>query len=135
MIELETNARNLVDVWNSQDLNALKYLYGDDAVFFDPLLGAEIKGDEIITYAMGIYKAFPDLQFVTKGIAASEGLAMIEWSQNGTNTGEILGKPATGRFIKIPAVSVLRFNTEGSLVSHYDYWDMKKLLNDLFSVT
>ncbi len=132
MIDIESKAKELVDVWNSQDLNLIQDLYKYDAVFYDPLLGTEIKGENILTYAKGIYEAFPDLQFVVKDIAISKGLAMAEWSQNGTNTGEILGKPATGRYIEIPAVSVLRFNEEGHLISHYDYWDMKKLLNDLF---
>lgn len=131
-MDLVAKARHLVDVWNSQNLNAIKELYQHDAVFYDPLLGNEIKGQQITQYAEGIYKAFPDLQFVVKDIAVSNGIAMAEWSQNGTNKGEILGKPATGRYIEIPAVSVLRYDDSGNLISHYDYWDMKKLLTDLF---
>ena len=131
-MDFEAKAKYLVDVWNSQDMNAIRELYQHDAVFYDPLLGNEIKGEQIEQYAAGIYKAFPDLQFVVKSIAVSDKLAMAEWSQNGTNTGEILGKPATGRYIEIPAVSVLRYTDSGNLISHYDYWDMKKLLTDLF---
>ncbi|MEL7002811.1 MAG: ester cyclase [Bacteroidota bacterium] len=132
MNHLEAKANKLVNIWNSQDLKALKELYKTDAVFYDPLLGTEIKGEAILMYAKGIYEAFPDLKFVVKDIAVSKGLAMAEWSQNGTNTGEIMGKPATGRYVEIPAVSVLRYNENGDLISHYDYWDMKKLQADLF---
>lgn len=132
MKNIEKKAQEVIDVWNSKDLNALQRLYGDTTGFYDPLLGKEIKGEAILAYAKGIFEAFPDLEFIVKGIAASENLAMVEWSQNGTNSGLIMGKPATGRYVEIPAVSVVRFDGN-QFISQRDYWDMKSLLEDLFA--
>ncbi len=63
----------------------------------------------ILLHAKDIYESFPNLKFVVKDIATSADIAMVEWGQNGTNTGEVLGKTATGRYVEIPAVSVFRF--------------------------
>ncbi|WP_109300882.1 ester cyclase [Aquimarina sp. AU474] len=131
MENLKHKAQEIIDIWNQKDIQALHKLYGEHTTFFDPLLNDSIKGKTILGYAQGIYNAFPDLEFVVKGITASENLAMVEWIQKGTNTGEIMQKPATGRYIEIPAVSVIRFD-KGSFVSQRDYWDLRKLWNDLF---
>ncbi|GAA4274721.1 ester cyclase [Aquimarina gracilis] len=131
MENITQSAQHIIDVWNAKDLDRLYTLYGEHTTFFDPLLNGEIKGKTILGYAQGIYDAFPDLEFVVKDITTADRIAMIEWIQKGTNTGDIMGKPATGRYIEIPAVSVIRFNTD-SFLSQRDYWDLKKLLDDLF---
>ncbi len=121
----EQMAQNIIDVWNQKDISALQKLYGDHTTFFDPLLNDNIKGKTILGYAQGIYAAFPDLEFVVKGITTSKNMAMVEWIQQGTNTGDVMGKPATGKYIEIPAVSVVRFEG-GTFISQRDYWDLKK---------
>ena len=131
MKDVRQKAQKVIDIWNQKDIKALQELYGEHTTFYDPLLDGEIKGQTLLHYAQGIYNAFPDLEFVVKGITASDGIAMVEWSQNGTNTGEVMGKPATGKYIEIPAVSVMRFDGD-TFVSQRDYWDMKKLTKDLF---
>ncbi len=131
MEDTKQKAQNVIDTWNTKDLDALQKLYGEDTTFFDPLLNDDIKGKTILEYAQGIYDAFPDLEIVIKGITTADNLAMIEWVQKGTNTGDVMRKPATGRYVEIPAVSVFRFNGT-SFVSQRDYWDLKKLVIDLF---
>ncbi|MCK8520010.1 ester cyclase [Aquimarina sp. D1M17] len=131
MNSLTEKAKNIIDVWNQKDITKLNELYGEETTFYDPLLDGTIKGKTLLGYAKGIYAAFPDLEFVIQGITVSDNLAMVEWVQKGTNTGEIMGKPATGRYVEIPAVSVIRFDGS-SFVSQRDYWDMKKLYSDLF---
>lgn len=128
---IENLAKSIIDIWNEKDLTKLQGVYGTDIPFFDPLLGRAIKGDEIIEYAKGIYEAFPDLVFKVESIATGKDVAMVQWVQCGKNTGPILGKAPTQRYIEIPAVSVIT-TKEGKLESHRDYWDMKKLANDLF---
>lgn len=130
-MSLEALAQNVIDVWNSKDIDQLRQLYGMQGSFFDPLMTKPVTGASIIHHAEGIYAAFPDLVFDLRQITIGENVAMAEWSQNGTNNGPIFGKPATGRYIEVPAVSVLNFSGN-TLLSHRDYWDLKKLLNDLF---
>ncbi len=131
MENIRNKAQQIIDVWNQKDIEALQKLYGEHTTFFDPLLNDNIAGKTILGYAQGIYDAFPDLEFVVMGITTSDNMAMVEWVQKGTNTGEIMQKPATGRYIEIPAVSVIRFDGD-TFVSQRDYWDLKKLQVDLF---
>ncbi len=131
MENIRKKAQQIIDVWNQKDIEALQKLYEEHTTFFDPLLNDNIAGKTILGYAQGIYDAFPDLEFVVTGITTSDNMAMVEWVQKGTNTGEIMQKPATGRYIEIPAVSVIRFDGD-TFVSQRDYWDLKKLQVDLF---
>ncbi len=55
MDEIKSKAQKIIDVWNSKNLELITELYKNDVVFFDPLLGVEIKGDNILLYAKGIY--------------------------------------------------------------------------------
>jgi hypothetical protein len=59
-----------------------------------------------------------------------ENMVMTRWTQCGSNTGEIMENPATGRYIEIPATSEIRFKKE-RLTSRYDYRDMLQFLKGL----
>ncbi len=130
-MSLIKKGKEVINTWNQKDLSALAALYGEHIPFFDPLLNKAIKGKEIIHYAKSIYEAFPDLEFVIDHIAEGEQVVMVQWRQCGVNSGPVLGKPATNRYIEIPAVSVLNFK-DGNLIAHRDFWDMKQLAKDLF---
>jgi len=122
--------RQVVAVWNTRNPEEVGRFYGDKTVFHDPLVAKETTGQALVSYAAGIFEAFPDLHFKVFSEAVGPNLVMFEWAQCGNNTGSIMGMPATNRYIEIPAVSVLKYRDE-TLISHYDYWDMKKLMNDL----
>lgn len=129
-MDLQDRSIQIIDAWNAKDLDALKSIYGEKGIFYDPMVDREISGDSIIQYARSIFFAFPDLQFRIQDMAAGKNVVMLQWLQCGTNTGAIMGNPATGRYIEIPAASVIRFKKD-KLVSHYDYWDMVHFLKGL----
>lgn len=122
----------VIDAWSTKDFFKIRSLYGNEVIFFDPLLSKEIKGKDILGYAQAVFTSFPDLEYKVISIAHASDLVMIEWKQCGTNTGPIIGRPPTGKYIEIPAVSVLK-SKEGQLISHYDYWDMKRFLREMFN--
>ncbi len=128
----QTIAHQIIDTWNTKDLDQLAALYGEEIPFFDPLLDREIKGEHLLKYAQGIYDAFPDLVFKVKKVASGPSVAMVEWVQCGHNTGPIMGKPATNRYIEVPAVSVLSF-AEDTFIGQRDYWDLQLLTKALFA--
>ena len=129
-MDLKDRCRQVISAWNTKDIDALKVIYAQKAIFFDPMVGKEITGDFIIQYAQSIFLAFPDLRFNIQDMAAGQDVVMTQWVQCGTNTGSIMGNPATGRYIEIPAVSVIRFRKD-RLLSHHDYWDMVFFLKGL----
>ncbi|RJP89076.1 MAG: hypothetical protein C4518_10475 [Desulfobacteraceae bacterium] len=129
-MDLKDRCRQVISAWNAKDIGALKAIYAQKAIFFDPMVAKEITGDFIIHYAQSIFLAFPDLRFNIQDMAAGQDVVMTQWVQCGTNIGPIMGNPATGRYIEIPAVSVIRFKKD-RLTSHHDYWDMVFFLKGL----
>ncbi len=129
-MDLKDRCIRVIDAWNAKDLDALKTIYGNKAIFYDPMVGKEINGDFLIQYAQSIFTAFPDLRFKIQDMAVGQDVVMTQWTQCGTNTGQIMGNPATGKYIEIPAASVIRFKKD-KLTSHHDYWDMVHFLKGL----
>jgi len=129
-MDLKDRCLEIMDAWNTKDIAAISAIYGKKGIFYDPMVGKEIKRDSLIQYAQSIFLAFPDLRFDVRDMAVGKNVVMIQWMQCGTNTGEIMGNPATGKYIEIPAASVIRFKKD-KLVSHHDYWDMVQFLKGL----
>ena len=129
-MDLKDRSLQIMNAWNTQNLDALKTIYGKKAIFYDPMVGVEIKGDSLLQYAQSIFLAFPDLRYKIRDMAEGKNVVMIQWTQCGTNTGQIMGNPATGNYIEIPAASVIRFKKD-KLTSHHDYWDMVCFLKGL----
>lgn len=122
--------REVVAVWNTRDPQAVGAYYGEHVGFRDPITVREVTGPGLVAYAGSIFTAFPDLEFRVHAEAEGPDVVMLEWSQCGTHRGAVLGAPATGRYVEIPAVSVLKFRA-GVLQAHHDYWDLQKLVKDL----
>lgn len=122
----------IIEAWNTKNYHMMRSIYGKEVTVFDPLINRIITGDKILGYAQAVFTSFPDHQFKVVSIAHGKNVTMIEWIQCGTNTGPIIGRPPTNKYIEIPAVTVLKLE-EGRLLSQYDYWDMKKLTEELFA--
>lgn len=129
-MDLKDRCTRIIDAWNAKDIAALTAIYGTKGIFYNPMVGKEIRGDFFIQYAGSIFQAFPDLAFNILDMAQGNNVVMVQWIQCGTNTGEIMGNPPTGNCIEIPSVSVMRFKKD-KLLSHHDYWDMVHFLKGL----
>ncbi len=131
MANLDRMIDEIIDAWNRDDSAVLQRHYGLQAVFSDPIFPDGISGQAIIDYSQAIHAAFADVEFVVHAKVIAADVAMVEWTQVGTNSGAMLGRPATHRYIEIPAVSVVKFDGD-RLASHRDYWDAAKLMQDLY---
>lgn len=72
-------------------------------------------------------EVFPDKQFDETLLVAEDDRVVLHWSMTGTNTGPILGLPATGRRVYWTGTEFVRIH-EGKIVEHDDdhshVWDL-----------
>jgi steroid delta-isomerase-like uncharacterized protein len=68
-------------------------------------------------------KALPDMRVGVNEIVAERDLVALFWTASGTNTGEGMGFPATGKRIKVNGTTLFRFKT-GKIVEEWSVFDM-----------
>ena len=75
--------------------------------------------------------AFPDLRMDPAEIIASEDKAVARVIASGTQTGEFMGMPPSGKRIEVQLIDIMRFDDAGSVCEHWGVMDMLSMLQQL----
>jgi len=133
MSTLEENKgiiRRYREAHNANNLDALDAIVAKDVISHNALPGLPpgLEGGKMAHKAFLV--PFPDIQTKTEHLVA-EGDKVIEWySARGTNTGEFMGMPATGKKFEITSVVVYRL-ANGKIVETWGLNDGQSLLQQL----
>lgn len=122
-------------VWNLGDTNLADELIDADYVFRSPLTNIDGLGG-FLEYLKNVRTIFPDLSFTNDDTIAENDRVVTLWTMTGTQQGEFMNIPATGKSFSVTGVSILRFS-RGKLVETQLWWDRYSLLEQLgaFAVT
>lgn len=114
-------ARNVDEVWNEGRPELIDELFADDFVWHSN--DGPPMDREAWRQFVGVYmNAFPDVHFTTKTVIAEGDLVLHDWRVTGTQTGELMGIPATGRAIDIGGASIYRVH-DGRMVEGWSLYD------------
>jgi steroid delta-isomerase-like uncharacterized protein len=113
----------------SGDTSALAALVTDDYVEQGSPEGT--KGiDYLNTVITQIATAFPDGKYEVLGIMADGDEVWVRNNFTGTNTGDLMGLPATGKTVAIPGVEFFTFK-DGKLAKHESVSDNGRFYSQL----
>ena len=123
------------EVWNNQNLGAADELFTADHVYHDTLMPDLPKGPSGVRERRSVYLgAMPDAKVVLHHIVAQGDMVVADWTYSGTNSGEIMGIPPTGKLASITGAHFFRF--EGDKIAETWTWpDNLGLLQQLGLVT
>ena len=74
--------------------------------------------------------SFSDFELTIVDVIASDDMVWIRNRARGLNTGNVLGRPATGRSFEITVIDVIRF-ADGKIVEHWGVPDQLGMLIQL----
>jgi len=115
------------EVWNKTNIDILDRLFTPDFVMHFLPDGSELRGiDSLREHILEHYRAFPDWKENIIRIIVEQDLVMIQYISTGTNKGNWLGEPPTGRSIQINEVSIFQIQ-DGKICEQW-------LLPDLLSM-
>jgi steroid delta-isomerase-like uncharacterized protein len=97
-------------------------------------LGPEASGIEGTRRSAAMYlAAFPDLHFTFEDFIAEGDKVMVRWTASGTQKGELMGIPPSGKQQATTGIDILRFEG-GKIVEHWQEADRLGLLQQLGAI-
>jgi steroid delta-isomerase-like uncharacterized protein len=138
MVTIEQNktiVREFIDgLFTKGDLGAVDAFLAEDFVNHDPPFGATSDREGMRAAGVMFRAAFPDWHS-DRGLIIGEGDLVVEqFTASGTQRGEIMGVPATGRTVTLNGINVFRVR-DGRIVERWGRLDDLGLLSQLGLVT
>ena len=78
--------------------------------------------------------AFPDLRFDAEDVLESGDKVVARSRVTGTNTGDFMGMPASGKAIDVQAIDILRFGDDGQVHEHWGVLDIMSMMRQIGAV-
>jgi predicted ester cyclase len=96
------------EIWNKGNLDAAGEIFAADVVIHNAAPGNPGGLEGVKFTVSGIRAAFPDLQFAMEDLIAEGDKIAHRWSITGTQKGEWMGAPPTGKKTTMSGISMLR---------------------------
>jgi len=94
--------------WNAGDLDGYLDLY-DERIRLHGYSDAPMGKGEVGAFYRGIFDALSDIELEIHEVVEDETKLGCRFTMHGTHSGELAGIPATGRRVRQPGFTILRF--------------------------
>ena len=121
----------VLQLWNTGNPDIANQLYTENAERGDPNGPDLARGPQAISkYVAEVRTAFPDFKFeIKQSIVDADDIAS-HWTCTGTQKGDFLGIPATGKRVEINGVAFAHVQG-GKIVREHVYFDRLDMLQQL----
>ena len=123
--------RQFYDRLNAGDVDGFAALIADDMIEHEKIEGLPQTKEGVIQFFEMFRAAFSDLRMEAEDIIESGDKAWARIRVTGTNDGEFMGMPATGKSVDLQAVDIVRFNAEGTAAEHWGVTDTMTMMQQL----
>jgi steroid delta-isomerase-like uncharacterized protein len=123
--------RHFYDLINAGDIEGFGDLLADDFVEHEETPGLAPTKDGVKQFFTMYIAAFPDLRFNADDILASGDKVVGRVTVTGTNKGDFMGMPATGKSVNIQIIDIIRFGDDGLAHEHWGVADVMAMMQQL----
>lgn len=123
--------RRMYDLINAGDVDGFGDLLADDFVDHEELPGLEPTKDGVKTFFRAYLAAFPDLKMTPEDVLSSGDKVVARARATGTNLGDFMGMPATGKSVDVQLVDIIRFGDDGLAREHWGVFDQMGMMQQL----
>ncbi len=134
--QLKRIGRRFVEEHNGSDFVA----YTNEAIAPDakltlnvPGLPAPMNRDTWLQVMAGFRTAFPDIRSTVEDVIAEGDRVVVRWSGTGTQSGELMGVPASGRSVTTTGTVILRV-AEERIVECWDLFDALGVMQQIGAI-
>jgi steroid delta-isomerase-like uncharacterized protein len=123
--------RRAYDLISEGDIDGFGALVADDFVEHEEAPGLPATKEGVLTLFHGYRAAFPDLRMTVEDVIAQGDKSVARVTTTGTQTGEWMGMPASGKKVEVHLIDIMRFDDEGRICEHWGVMDMLSMLQQL----
>jgi len=123
--------RRLYDLINAGDIDGFGGQLADDFVEHEELPGIPPTKEGVVQYFRMMLAAFPDMRMDVEDVIASGDKAVARLRVTGTNKGDFMGMPATGKSASVKLIDITRFGDDGLAREHWGVVDNLSLMQQL----
>jgi steroid delta-isomerase-like uncharacterized protein len=122
------------DLINEGDIEGFGELLADGFIEHEALPGLTPTKDGVMELFRAYRAAFPDLHMDAVEIIASGDKTVARVKASGTQNGEFMGMPPSGKSIEVQMIDIMRFDDAGLVCEHWGVVDMLSMLQQLGAV-
>ena len=123
--------RRMYELISAHDLDGFGEFLADDFVEHEELpAGGPTKEGVIAFFAMQI-AAFSDLAMTADEVIDAGDTLVARARFTGTNDGDFMGMPATGKAVDVAAIDIFRFADDGLVHEHWGVFDALGMMQQL----
>jgi steroid delta-isomerase-like uncharacterized protein len=122
--------QKMMSALNSKDLTTLESVLADDFVDNDAMPGMAADREGMINMMHMFLGAFPDLNITVNQWVAEGDLVVGAMTTSGTQTGEFMGMPSSGKKFSMSEMHMVRV-ANGKIVEHWGVGDHISMMQQL----
>ena len=125
--------RLLEEGFNQGNQTTMDELVANDFVDHSPMPGLP-PNKEGFKQSFGIFRrAVPDMHYVIQDMVVEGDTVVVRWSASGTQKGELMGIPPTGKKIAVTGIDIFRVK-DGKISEFWLSWDQLGMLQQLGAI-
>jgi steroid delta-isomerase-like uncharacterized protein len=121
-------------VFVGRNAEAAREFFTEDVAWHAAVLGTINGIDNLVPVLAGFVGALEDISNEVQDVIASGDLVALRIVATATQTGNLLGVPATGRQIRWDAVDIYRINDDGKISEQWAFEDFAAILSQLGAI-
>lgn len=129
----EATMRRTYELLSAGDVDGFGRLLSDDFVEHEEVPGLSPSKEGVLELFRGYLVAFPDLRMEVLDLLASGDKTVARVKATGTQDGEFMGMPPSGKAVEVQLIDIMRFE-DGLVVEHWGVMDMLAMLQQLGAV-
>ena len=123
--------RLLEEAFNAGNIAVVDEVLATDVINHDSALPEPAVGQAAAKASIQGYRtAFPDLRLTIEEQLAGDDLVATRWSAKGTQQGELMGMPATGKQATVTGITIDKI-VDGHIAESWTNWDTLGMLQQL----
>jgi len=124
----------MYDLLSAGDIDGFGDLLADDFVEHEETPGLEPTKEGVKQFFHMYRAAFPDLRMEPQDVVASGDKVVARARATGTNQGEFVGMPATGKSVDVQLIDIIRFGDDGLAREHWGVFDALGMMQQLGAI-
>ena len=117
------------DMCTGRRLDLAEELFAADHVMHDPQVPSE-PGPRGMADVVSVYQRGADGRWTIEEIFSAGDRVVVRWTGSGSHIGELNGVPATGKAIRVDAITIHRM-ADGRIAETWEVWDTLGLLQQI----